>query len=64
MAIKKEPQFWELKKKPFEPYRAEHPPHLTEGTGRKCATCGNFANSHPRDQESLDRITQALEGQK
>lgn len=64
MSIKKGPQFWELKKEPFVPYKAEHPPHLSEGGGRKCTTCGNFSNTHPGDQESLDRVNQALGGQK
>lgn len=53
MSVKKGPQFWELKKKPFVPYRAQHEPHLSEGPGKKCTTCGNFANSHP-SQESID----------
>lgn len=53
MGIKKRPQFWELKKEPFSRPVSEHPPHLHEGAGKKCSTCGNFANAHP-SQESLD----------
>lgn len=55
MSIKDKPQFWELKKKPFVPYVAEFPPHLSEGGGKKCTKCGTFSNAHP-SQESLDNF--------
>ena len=53
MSLKKQPQFWELKKKPWVPYRSKEAPHVSEGPDKKCATCGNFANAHP-SQESVD----------
>jgi hypothetical protein len=62
MAIKNKPQFWELKQKPFVPYVAEHPPHLMEGGGKKCAKCGTFSNAHP-SQESLNNMSSNEGGQ-